>query len=389
MKCSSTAVLATTSAAGRPSTGIEALDSVLGGLFWGDNVVWELDAAPVAPFYRAIAGQDGLFDTKTVVSLGHAVNTYGVPGLTVIDAGPGSPLALPADVLHEIHRRCRTRGRRLLLFGPLEAMVDSWGAAATREFFARCCPLLLELGVVAYWALSPRAVPAGVRKTVEVVTQCVLRVDQRTVRVVKAEGRDDDAGGAVLHWHETGGLPVLSPPELAGRVAASLRALRRTHELSQHDLGELAGVTASAISQAERAERGLSLATLVRLSGALHVTVDDLLHGGGRDAYQIGRRADEPDGALVHALTPLADRADVHVDLVRLGARESGAPTGRPTGRGIVAVAGGLVQVVLAEQAPTLRHGEVLITDAARVTAWRNLGQAEASLFWMVSSFGA
>lgn len=362
---------------------------MLGGLFWGDNVVWELDAASVAPFYRAIAGQDGVFATKTVVSLGDAVNTYGVPGLAVIDAGPGSPLALPADVLREIHRRCRARGRRLLLFAPLEVMVASWGASATREFFARCCPLLLELGVIAYWAMDPRAVPAPVRKTVEAVTQCVLRVDPRAVRVVKAEAREDEVPGTVLHWHERGGLPVVSPPELTGRVAASLRALRRTHDLSQHDLGELAGVTASAISQAERAERGLSLATLVRLSDALHVTVDDLLRGGDRDAYRVGRRADDPAGRFVHALMPLADTTDVHVDLVRLGPRESGAPVGHRTGRGIVAVAGGLVQVVMAEQAPTLRHGEVLISDAARVTAWRNLGQAEASLFWVVSPIGA
>lgn len=377
-------MLATASAAGRASTGIEALDGVLGGLYWGDNVVWELDAAPVAPFYRAIAGQERLFQTKTVVSLGRAVNTYGIPGLGVIDAGPGSSLALPADVLREIHHRSQPRARRLLLFAPLEAMVRSWGAAATREFFARCCPLLLELGVIAYWPMSVRTTPAAVRKAVEAVTQCVLHVDERAVRVIKAEARDDEATGAVLPWHEEHGLPVLSPPELSGRVAASLRALRRTHELSQHGLGDLAGVTASAISQAERSERGLSLATLVRLSEALHVTIDDLLRGGGRDTYQIGRRADDPGGTLVDALTPLADRSGLHVDFVRLGPREAGVPEPGPAGQAILAVAGGLVQVVMDKQSPTLRHGEVLLADAARVTAWRNLGQAEAALFWLV-----
>jgi transcriptional regulator with XRE-family HTH domain len=46
---------------------------------------------------------------------------------------------------------------------------------------------------------------------------------------------------------------VLAPAELVGRVAASLRAVRRARALSQHDLAGLAGVTASAISQAERA----------------------------------------------------------------------------------------------------------------------------------------
>ena len=84
--------------------------------------------------------------------------------------------------------------------------------------------------------------------------------------MVKAEARDDAVRGSVLHWHEEDGLPVLSPPEIVGRVAASLQAVRHARGLSQHDLGDLAGVTASAISQVERAERGLSLATLVRLS---------------------------------------------------------------------------------------------------------------------------
>ena len=71
----------------RVSTGLEALDEVLGGLYWGDNVVWQLDRAPVEPFYQAIASLSEVFDTKTVVSLGAAVNTYGVPGLAIVDAG--------------------------------------------------------------------------------------------------------------------------------------------------------------------------------------------------------------------------------------------------------------------------------------------------------------
>ena len=39
----------------RVTTGLGALDDVLGGLYWGDNVVWQLDSAPAEPFYEAIA----------------------------------------------------------------------------------------------------------------------------------------------------------------------------------------------------------------------------------------------------------------------------------------------------------------------------------------------
>jgi transcriptional regulator with XRE-family HTH domain len=182
----------------------------------------------------------------------------------------------------------------------------------------------------------------------------------------------------VLHWHEEDGLPVLSPPDIAGRVAASLKAVRHERGMSQHDIGDLAGVTASAISQAERSERGLSLATLVRLSSALHVTVDDLLHGTEHNTYRIGRRS-----GAEHTMTLLDD--GVHIELVHLGPREAGAPEVVRSGKGIVVVASGLVQLTVAGQTPALRHGEVLVTDASRVAVWRNLGQTDALLFWIVT----
>ena len=371
----------------RVSTGIDALDGVLGGLYWGDNVVWQLDGAPVEPFYRAIARLSEAFDTRIFISLGNAADAFDHRGLAVIDAGPGSELASPTDLLREIHRVCHPRGRRLLLFESLDSMVREWGASSTRGFFARCCPLLLEVGAIAYWSMSTQGTPSAVRDTVEAVTQCVLRVDERNVRVAKAEGRDDGVRGSVLHWHQEDGLPVLAPAELVGRVAASLREVRRSRALSQHDLAGLAGVTASAISQAERAERGLSLATLVRLSSALGVTIDDLLHGEDPDVYRIGRRTEDPQRGLERTLTLLGDAdSELRVDLVHLDAREAGAPPDKQTGTGIVAVASGLVHIQVAGQTPAVRYGEVLVADSERVEGWRNLGKTEAVLFWIVVS---
>jgi transcriptional regulator with XRE-family HTH domain len=366
----------------RVSTGLDALDDVLGGLYWGDNVVWELDRAPVEPFYRAIALLSDVFETKLLVSLGAAVNTYGAPGLSVVDAAPGGTLAQPADLLREINRRCHPRGHRLVLFESLDTMARAWGPTSAREFFARCCPLLLEAGAIAYWTMSARGTPASVSELVHAVTQCVLHVDERSVRVVKAEGRADDVRGTVLHWHADAGRPVLEPPEIVHRVAASLRAVRRARTLSQHDLGDLAGVTASAISQAERAERGLSLATLARLSAALGVTVDDLLHGEEPAVYRVGRRTDDPQRGLEHTLTLLdGPGAALRIDLVHLAAREAGAPPPERRGRAIVAVASGLVQLKVDGQTPALRHGEVLVADSGQIEGWRNLGQGEAVLF--------
>jgi transcriptional regulator with XRE-family HTH domain len=363
------------------STGLGALDDVLGGLYWGDNVVWQFDGIPVEPFYSAIASQSAVFETKAVISLGSAVNTYGIPGVTIVDAAQSSP----GDLLRDIHRLCHPRGRRLVLFESLNSMVRTWGLSATREFFARCCPMLLELGAIAYWSMSARETPASLQNTVSAVTQCVLRVDERNVHVLKAEGRDDSVRGSVLHWHDEGGHPVLSPPEIVARVAASLRAVRRARDLSQHDLGDLAGVTASAISQVERAERGLSLATVARLSGALGVTIDDLVRGEDSGGYRIGRRTDDPQRGFDRTLTLLDDTdAALHIELAHLDARETAEPGSRPPGTAVVAVASGLVQIRAARQTPALRHGEVLVADSEQIDGWRNLGQAEAVVFWIV-----
>jgi XRE family transcriptional regulator, regulator of sulfur utilization len=366
------------------STGLDPLDAVLDGLYWGDNVVWQFDGTPVEPFYRAIANQDRVFEAKLLISLGDAVNTYGVPGLTVVAATNGGEPAQPGDLLRRIRRLCHPPGRRLLLFESLDGMVRAWGTTGAREFLARCCPLLLEVGAIAYWAMHARDTPVSLRDALVGATQCVLRVDERSLQVVKAEGRGDDVTGTVLHWHEAEGGPVLAPPEIVDRVAASLRAIRHARDLSQHGLGDMAGVTASAISQVERAERGLSLATLVRLSAALGVTIDELLHGE-EPVYRIGRRPDDPRRGIEQTLTLFSDAgSSLRIDLVHLEPRASAEPGAVRAGTGIIAVIAGLLQVEVAGQTATLRRGETLVADSERIEVWRNLGQSDAVAFWIV-----
>ncbi len=366
------------------STGIATLDHVLGGLYWGDNVVWELDHASGDDFYAAIAEVPDAFEMRAFIALnGPAEPT--VPARTpVINAGPGTALPRPADVLREIQRLCHAPGRRLLLFDSLDKMVREWGATATRGFFARCCPLLLETSAIAYWTMTAGETPKALSDAVTAVTQCILHVDDRSVRVTKAEGRQDRVAGSVLHWHQEGDDRVLEAASITGRVAASLKALRRARDLSQHDLAKLAGVTPSAISQAERAERGLSLTTMARLSDALGITIDDLLRGEDQRVYRIGRRVEDPQRGIHRAMTLLQGAEDdLRVDLIQLGPRQAGQPADRPAGSVIVAVATGMVQVEVGGQTPAVRHGEVLVADGDRVTGWRNVGHGDAMLFWI------
>src|SRR5262249_44787355 len=118
---------------------------------------------------------------------------------------------------------------------------------------------------------------------------------------------------------------------------------------------------------------------------ALGITIDDLLHGGGPDVYRIGRRPDDPHRHSEQIMTLLANAGSgLKIDLVHIGPREAARPLAQTDGTGIVAVGAGLVAVEVGGLTPALRVGEVLVAPAGRIEAWRNIGQTEAMLFWMV-----
>ncbi|MGH3766691.1 MAG: cupin domain-containing protein [Pseudonocardiaceae bacterium] len=70
--------------------------------------------------------------------------------------------------------------------------------------------------------------------------------------------------------------------------------------------------------------------------------------------------------------------------LVHLPPQQAGSPHVTHKGTELVAVANGLVQVVLANGRLVLRRGEVLLIDATTLEGWRNLGPSEATLFWIL-----
>ena len=362
-----------------------ALDDVLGGLFWGDNVVLEVAEPRAAdPFYRAVGGGDE-YDQRLYVSLSGDTTLAGVDPL---DARAEGELARPAPLLRAIVERCRRSERNLLLFEGMETMIARWGGDVAGRFFAHCCPQLLELGAIAFWSVPSGDAYPTLRRTVEEVTQCVLAVGETRLRVAKADGRPPGVEGSVFRYRVVDGLPELTPAPIVARVGAALRAARTQRQLSQSDLARLAGVSPSAISQAERGQRGLSLETLLELTGRLGMTIDELLRGDVVAGYRLGRRH-HPRTRRSEAGNqplPLLDdpAAGLRAYVVHLPPRESGSPHLAHKGIELVAVASGLVQVVLASGRPVLRSGEVMLVEATTIESWRNLGPSEATLFWIL-----
>jgi transcriptional regulator with XRE-family HTH domain len=370
------------------STGVADLDRALHGLYWGDNVVFEPDSTDTAlPFFVAVAEHSEVYDHAAYVTLTldpEAIHRD-YPSLGVIDARPQTALAEAGALLNEVRRRSKPQARTLLLFDPLDDMAARWGTDMARRFFTRCCPLLLEVGAIAYWSLSQGERFEPLRRDVEDVTQCVLVLRDGRLRIAKAEGRPVGVQGSVYHYRLADGKPELTQAPAAARLGGALRAVRMQRQLSQAQLAQLADVSASAISQAERGQRGLSLETLLTLTANLHITVDELLRGHVSPGYRLGRR-DDPAATPTGTPIPLLDdpEAGLRAYLVRLAPGATATPNIDHKGTELVAVVGGLVQVQLTSGRPVLRQGEALLADRSSIRGWRNIAQRPAALFWVI-----
>jgi transcriptional regulator with XRE-family HTH domain len=371
------------------STGLAELDQVLGGLYWGDNVVLSAEQPDDPdPFYAAAAATAGDYDAAVFVTLDvepeQIQRRY--PGFEVIDGRRGQGRSQPGQLLDEVGKWSAQPGMRLLLFDSLDAMSAQWGDELAGRFFSRGCPMLLGRGGIAYWSLTGSRHSAAVRREIEAVTQCVLSVGDGRLRVVKAEGRPPGVQGSVYRYELENGLPSLESAPAAARLGAALKELRRSRRLSQGELADLAGVSPSAISQAERGRRGLSLDTLLALTGRLHITLDELLRGGQEaPGYRLVRR-DDPRHATRDRPVALLDdpSAGLRAYVVRLSPGATATTTFVHKGVELVAVGSGLVQVGLATGTPVLRTGEALIADRSGVAWWRNLTDREALVFWVL-----
>lgn len=370
------------------SSGIAELDAALGGVYWGDNVVWQTEeSADPDPFYAAIAATTPSYHAATIVTVSRdpAEESAEYPAVAVLDARPSAPVGQPGPLLAAVAQACGAGRRDLILFDSLDAMAANWGSDNARRFFTRTCPMLLELSAIAYWSFMPSAHPAATRREIEETTQCVIAIGDGRLRIGKAEGRAPGVQGSVFRYHVDDGQVTLERAPAAARLGAALLALRTNRGLSQTQLARLAGVSPSAISQAERGQRGLSLETLLELTTNLGITLDELLRGEVAPGYRLARRHDPLERAPGRPLPLLDDPATgLRAYVVRLERGGTAAPTFAHKGVEMVAVAQGLVQVVLPTGRPVLREGETLLVEHSRVSSWRNLADREATLFWIL-----
>jgi transcriptional regulator with XRE-family HTH domain len=362
--------------------GISALDGVLSGIFWGDNVVFRTasDGAATEAFTGAFAGADGY--------AGYGVVRFakGRP------AGVGDAIAIVATDpdLNRVIAEVLAFGRELgpgglIVFDDLAALVDRHGEEGARRFFLRVCPSLLRVGAVACWTLGP-GVSDALAEEVRAITQIVIRVEDDRLTITKAEARPRDVVGTTLSYGlGADGRPQVQEISAAMRLGAALAQVRIQRGLSQSQISRLAGVSPSAISQAERGQRGLSVSTLMRLATALGVSLDALVVGQAEPGYRIrGRMAPHRGGASRVALVDSGE-TDFRLYEFRLDPGAHGTPPAHPRGTEIVLLGQGLLMVTMTDgSTPVIREGEALVAQGTGVADWKNVDEDQAIGFWIV-----
>ncbi|HTF59462.1 MAG TPA: helix-turn-helix domain-containing protein [Actinomycetes bacterium] len=415
----------------RPSTGIDALDELLGGLGVGDNVVWQAsDPTDVEPFVEAFLDTANGSTPLTYLS-------FRLPPATVLDrfsqvwdsqrftlldgwtggqdAPPGrrkratarSPLPArvrrlkdPAD-MEQVNRELSEIEEQVgpgagYVFDDLTSMQRLWGPEAALALFLRCCPRLYQERTVAYWLLEREAHPPAFRSRLADITQVILDLDvaptqpaERTLQVVKADGHPPGVTGRTLRYvvGEDGRVEVLRTASgTRERIGEQVRAGRIAAGLSQAELARRIGVTPSALSQVERGRHGLSGETLTRLWATLGIPFGP----GASPAsppYRLARRG---------ARQPVAPAPGVSGETVLqapsgLGMHELTFPAGGSGRRPfetkqpeLVVVLEGALELQLGQETHTLQQGDAILLATQPVTGWRNPAREPARVLWLV-----
>jgi transcriptional regulator with XRE-family HTH domain len=351
---------------------IPALDELLRGMYWGENFCWRItdDAAAGSEFCAALVAT--LMDSSSfdqVYTIGGSSRL--LTGTEIHHIDPAETSA-PAQL-----RRAIATGHAPLVVVHLDQLRENHPPRQLESLVAEIAQASLLTGFIAHWFGSAADELSGI----ESLAQCVIDVQAATLRVTRADGRSTHTRGALLPYQIADGRLVVEPPSVTALLGRGLRAVRRERGWSQSQLGDLIGISGSAISQAERGQHALSLESMVELTDKLGLSIDQLLRGRP-PAYQLAR-ATGPGHLSMGSSRLLIDDPAQHLRtaLTRIDPRGTVSPGTDPSSPQLLLIGQGLVQIVLTSDRPILRQGDALLVQSGGILSCRNLGDHEALVF--------
>lgn len=308
---------------------------MLGGVKRGDNLVWEVDSSiPFQTFVSSFLRSGARAGAELImVSFNHSPQSvisrvggvFPLENLILIDcftSGKGNDDAVfsefyktgkdkvsnviqirkPAEMtnirkyLDEIENKRGFHGR--YVFDSLTGMLELWGNEATvLQFFTYSCPRLYDLGAIAYWFLETEAHSETFLANLKHITQVVIELSmierENILTIKKAEDRFSSAIGVARQFEisdeeikffpDSSKLVKDEPVEQGSRLACEsplaiigqrIKAERKRKGFSQTELGKMANLSPSAISQVETNRIQVSIEGLFRIAKALDVPMD-------------------------------------------------------------------------------------------------------------------
>lgn len=177
------------------SSGNDSLDKVLGGIWKGDNCVWQVDDIEIYRYFVNAFVRRGFADKKKIIYFRFGQHAPVVPEDIPVsvhefspDAGFENFLAGILDVIDECGEGC------CYVFDSLSELAVDWNSDRMLGcFFMLVCPHLFKLNTVAYFVLlrnhhGPLAIDA-IHNTAQVVVEAYASRKHIYVQPIKVEGR--------------------------------------------------------------------------------------------------------------------------------------------------------------------------------------------------------
>lgn len=357
------------------SSGVDRLDSLLGSIYIGDNVVWYDDAGSLATVFCLNLMRISQKENKPLVyvsfdrspknlldKLGSlAKNT----NLTILDCftdGKGEG----ADIFQRFYESSQGRLSCNLIrvqhpekpeelaesleaaysaFGgsdvrfiieSITGMQDLWGGEdQVLKFYTHSCPRLYELNTVAYWIIEKKAhsqrLRAGINHIAQVAMELTLKRGKTFLSILKAEGREIETLNRPYNY-AVRGLDVVMEgkrqPSVYNDIGVQLKEYRVSRGFSQTELARLVGVTPSTISQVEGGQILPSLPALIKMAEILSVDVASFFQGqipsqdkvvySSDSRVQVSAENNSRDQITIQLLAPGAISSNVISYLVEL-----------------------------------------------------------------------
>ena len=210
-------------------TGLQELDSLIGGLQPGDNVVWQIDRLEqYATFCRpycqnALASNTPVFYFRFAR---HEAIIEPTEGVQLIQLAPQAGFEAFIDAIHNV---VDSQRRACYIFDCLSDLAADWFSdLMLGNFFVLTCPRILRAGHLAYFALlrnrhSNRAT-VPIRNTTQLFMDVYLHRDSVYLRPLKAKEREASGVAMVHRWTPGRFQDVTDSCTIADILAAATRS---------------------------------------------------------------------------------------------------------------------------------------------------------------------